>query len=73
MDGKHWAKVSKRGITESKIKNPHPLRLHININLHIQFQENPSKRSRKSSDYELFLMKASKERNPSIRGQIKKR
>ena len=37
MDGEHWAKVSKRGITERKraiIENPHlNAHLHININL----------------------------------------
>ena len=46
MDGKHWAKVSKRGITErnrAKIENPYPnTHLHINMNLHIQLQENLS-------------------------------
>ena len=46
MNGKYWAKVSKRGITERKraqIEN-HSLtvHLHININSHIYFQENPS-------------------------------
>ena len=39
MDGEHWAKESKRGITETKvakIENPSPhAHLHININLHI--------------------------------------
>ena len=43
MDGKHWAKVSKRGITERKkvkIENPYlNAHLHININSHIYFQE----------------------------------
>ena len=46
MNGKYWAKVSKRGITErkrTKIENPYLYaHLHININLHIYFQENPS-------------------------------
>ena len=46
MDGKHWAKVSKRGITErkrAKIKNPYlNAHLHINMISHIYFQENPS-------------------------------
>ena len=47
MDGKYWAKVSNRGITEKKkdeIKNPYPYaHLHINMNSHIiYFQENPS-------------------------------
>ena len=46
MDGKHWAKVSKRGITErksAKIGNPYlNAHLHINMNSHIYFQENPS-------------------------------
>ena len=45
MDGKHWTKVSKRGITEgkrAKIENPHLIaHLHINMNSHIYFQENP--------------------------------
>ena len=39
MDGKHRAKVSKRGITEKKkvkIENPYRnAHLHININSHI--------------------------------------
>ena len=39
MDGKHWAKVSKRGITEqkrAKIENPYlNAHLQININSHI--------------------------------------
>ena len=44
MDGKHWAKVSKRGITEkkrAKIENPN-LNAQLNINMisHIYFQEN---------------------------------
>ena len=47
MAGKHWAKVSKRGITErkrAKIENPYlNAHLHININSHIYFQENPSR------------------------------
>ena len=47
MDGKYWAKVSKRGITEKKgikLKNPYlNAYLHININSHIYFQENPSR------------------------------
>ena len=46
MVGKHWAKVSKRGITErkmAKIENPYlNAHLHINIISHIYFQENPS-------------------------------
>ena len=47
MDGKHWAKVSKRGISEKKRdkieKNPYlKAYLHINMNSHIYFQENPS-------------------------------
>ena len=41
MDGKYWAKVSKRGITEKKrdqIENPYlNAYLHININSHIFF------------------------------------
>ena len=45
MDGKHWAKVSKRGITErkrAKTENPYlNAHLHINMNSHIYFQENP--------------------------------
>ena len=39
MDGKYWAKVSQRGITEkkrAKIENPYlSAHLHVNINLHI--------------------------------------
>ena len=46
MDGKYWAKISKRGITESKrakFENPSlNAHQHININSHIYFQENPS-------------------------------
>ena len=45
MDGKHWAKVSKRGITERKrliIENAYlNAHLHINMHLHNKFQENP--------------------------------
>ena len=46
MDGKYWAKVSKRGITKrksAKIENPY-LNAHLYINMisHIVFQENPS-------------------------------
>ena len=41
MDGKYWAKVSKRGITEKKrdeIENPYlNAHLHINMNSHIYF------------------------------------
>ena len=47
MDGKYWAKVSKRGITEKKrVKTENPYLnayLHINMNLHIYFQEKPSR------------------------------
>ena len=46
MNGKYWAKVSKRGITErkgAKIDNPYlSAHLHINMISHIYFQENPS-------------------------------
>ena len=46
MNGKYWAKVSKRGIIErkrAKIENPYlNAHLHINMNSHINFQENPS-------------------------------
>ena len=45
MNGKYWAKVSKREITErkrAKIENPYlNAHLHINMNSHIYFQENP--------------------------------
>ena len=45
MDGKHWAKVSKRRITErkrAKIENLYlNAHLHINMISHIYFQENP--------------------------------
>ena len=47
MDGKYWAKVSKRGISEKKrykIENPYlNAYLHINIISNIYFQENPSR------------------------------
>ena len=47
MDGKYWAKVSKRRITEKKrikIENPYlNAYLHINMKSHIHFQENPSR------------------------------
>ena len=47
MDGKYWAKVSERGITEDKrdkSENPYlNAYLHINMNSHIYFQENPSR------------------------------
>ena len=47
MNGKYWAKVSKREITErkrTKIENPYlNAYLHINMNSHIYFQENLSK------------------------------
>ena len=46
MDGKYWAEVSKRGITEKKrdkIENPYfNAYLYNNINSHIYFQDNPS-------------------------------
>ena len=46
MVGKHWAKVSKREITErkrAKIENPYlNAHLHITMISHIYFQENPS-------------------------------
>ena len=38
MDGKYWAKVSKRGITErerAKIKNPYLMSIYISISIHI--------------------------------------
>ena len=39
MDGEHWEKVSKKGITErirAKIENPYlNAHLHINMNSHI--------------------------------------
>ena len=41
MGGKHWAKVSKRGMTErkrAKAENPYlNAHLHINMKLNIQF------------------------------------
>ena len=44
-NGKHWAKVSKKGIKErkrAKIENPYlNAHLHINMNSHISCQENP--------------------------------
>ena len=43
MDGKHWEKVSKRGITErkgAKIENPYiNTYLHINMNSHFNFKK----------------------------------
>ena len=46
MNGKYWAKVSKRGKLrekEARIENPYlNAHLHININSHIYFQENLS-------------------------------
>ena len=46
MVGKHWAKVSKREITErkgGKTENPYlNAHLHINMISHIYFKENPS-------------------------------
>ena len=46
MDGKYWAKVSKRGITErkrAKFENPYLNgHLHVNMNSHIYFHENAS-------------------------------
>ena len=46
MNGKYWAKVTKRGIIDrkrAKIENPYlNAHLHINKNSHIYFQENPS-------------------------------
>ena len=77
MDGKHLAKVSKRGITERKrteIENPYlNAHLHINTNFSYLISRKSFKRSRRSSDNELFLMRTSKGHNPAIRGQIKKR
>ena len=61
MVGKHWAKVSKRGITErkrAKIENPYlNAHLHINMISHIYFSRKSFKRSRRSSDNELFLIR----------------
>ena len=54
MDGKYWAKVSKRGITEKdrdKIDNTYlNAYLHNNINLHIFFSRKSFKGSRRCSD-----------------------
>ena len=61
MNGKYWAKVSKRGITgrkKGKFENPYlNAHLHIKMNSHICFQENPSSSLRRSCDNELFLMR----------------
>ena len=41
MEGKYWAKVSKRGITErkrAKIENPY-----LNAHLHINMNSHPSR------------------------------
>ena len=77
MNGKYWAKVSKRGIIErkrAKIENPYlNAHLHINMNLHIYFSRKSFKGSRRSCDNELFLMRTLKRHNPAIRDQIKKR
>ena len=60
MDGKYWAKVSKRGITErkrAKIENPYlNARLRINMNSHL-FSRKSFKRSRRSCVNKLFLMR----------------
>ena len=57
MDGKHWAKVSKRGITErkrAKTENSYlNAHLHANMNLYL-ISRKSFKRSRRSSDNELF-------------------
>ena len=46
MNGKYWAEVLKRVLTERKraqIENPYLIaHLHINMNSRIYFQENPS-------------------------------
>ena len=59
MDGKHWAKVSKRGITDrkrAKIENPYlNAHLHINMNSHNYFKK--ILQSRRSWNNELFLMR----------------
>ena len=61
MDGKYWAKVSKRGITEKKrdkIENTYlDAYLHININSQIFIFKKIFKGSRRSSDNELLLMR----------------
>ena len=60
MVDKHWAKVSKRGITErkrAKIENPYlNAHLHITMNSHL-FSRKSFKGSRRSCDNELFQMK----------------
>ena len=61
MDGNHWAKVSKRGITERKMaKNENPYRsahLHISMYLFNLISRKSFKRSRRRSDNEFFLMR----------------
>ena len=61
MDGKHQAKVSKRGITErkrAKIENPYlNAHLHINMNFRYLISRKSLKPSRRSSDNELFLLR----------------
>ena len=46
MDGKYWAKVSKRGLIErkrAKIENSYlNAHLYIDMNSHIYFQEKPT-------------------------------
>ena len=69
MYGKHWAKVTARGITErkgAKIENSY-LNAHLHMNSHIFSSRKSFKRPRRSSDNELFLMRPLKGCNPAIR------
>ena len=60
MNGKYWAKVSKRGIIErkrAKIENSYlNAYLHINMNSYL-FSKKSFKGSRRSSNNELLLMR----------------
>ena len=73
MDGKRWAKVSKRGITNRKMAKTESPYLHAHLHINMNSLRKSFKRPWRSSDYEHFLMRTSKECNPEIRGQVKKR
>ena len=61
MDGKYWAKVSKRGITEkqkAKLEKPYlNAYLHINIQFTYLYSRKSFKGSRRSSYNKLLLMR----------------
>ena len=60
MNGKYWAEVSNRGITEKKrdkIENPYlNAHLHINMNSHL-FSRKSFNGSRRSCDNECFQLR----------------